>query len=366
MTARAAAAKKGDQNEREPAGRRARAASAPRSSAKASKALETAHGADGGLYAVLFDASGKDRDIRLTAPNLPELGESQLLWIDIDTTRTKAVTKLTALLQAEGETPVELSPEAGSGAVRDYGHYFSIGIPVLEADSGQETVQVQCLASHGWVVTAHGGDAAFIPKFADHLRGDSELGQLDAPSFLANLLEWELNDYFQAVEHVHAEIDDIEDDVLAGKAAQEVLSGLVTLRRHASRLRRSLTAQRPVFATLAHPGFHLLSDSEAAQDFALLSERLEQAVQATDNARELAVGAFDVLMTRTSQRTNEIMKVLTVVSVLLLPPTLVAGILGMNMLPKYLLHPLVFWSAMGLMTFIDVGVLWLLRRRGWL
>ena len=366
MTARAAAVNRGDQSAREPAGRGARVVPGPPSSSKVSKTSERAHRADESLRAVLYDASGEDREVRLTANELPELGESQLLWIDIDTTRRKAVPKLTALLKAKGETAVALSPEAGSAAVRDYGRYFSIGIPVLAADTGQETVQLQCLASHGWVVTTHHGDAAFIPKFADHLRGDSELGQLDAPSFLANLLEWELNDYFQAVERVHADIDDIEDDVLAGQAAEEVLTGLVTLRRHATRLRRSLTAQRPVFATLAHPGFHLLSDSEAAQDFALLSDRLEQAVQATDNAREMAIGAFDVLMTRTSQRTNDIMKVLTVVSVLLLPPTLVAGILGMNMLPKYLLQPLIFWLAMGVMTSVDVGVLWLLRRRGWL
>ena len=366
MTARAAAVNKGDQSAREPAGRGPRVAPGPPLSSKVSKTSERAHRADESLRAVLYDASGEDREVRLTANELPELGESQLLWIDIDTTRRKAVPKLTALLKAKGETAVALSPEAGSAAVRDYGRYFSIGIPVLAADTGQETVQLQCLASHGWVVTTHHGDAAFIPKFADHLRGDSELGQLDAPSFLANLLEWELNDYFQAVERVHADIDDIEDDVLAGQAAEEVLTGLVTLRRHATRLRRSLTAQRPVFATLAHPGFHLLSDSEAAQDFALLSDRLEQAVQATDNAREMAIGAFDVLMTRTSQRTNDIMKVLTVVSVLLLPPTLVAGILGMNMLPKYLLQPLIFWLAMGVMTSVDVGVLWLLRRRGWL
>jgi hypothetical protein len=42
------------------------------------------------------------------------------------------------------------------------------------------------------------------------------------------------------------------------------------------------------------------------------------------------------------------------------------GILGLNMLPERFLQPLIFWLALGLMTSEDVGILWLLCRRGWL
>jgi hypothetical protein len=100
LTARAAAVQKGDQSAREPAGRGPRVAPGPPSSSKVSKTSERAHGANEGPRAVLYDASGKDRDVRLTARKLPELGESQLLWIDIDTTRRKAVTKAVAAAQA--------------------------------------------------------------------------------------------------------------------------------------------------------------------------------------------------------------------------------------------------------------------------
>ena len=323
------------------------------------------NGADG-IRAILFDASGEDHEVRLTADDFPRLDEARLLWIDVDGSQKEAVATLTRLLNDQTDATVELRPQHGSPAVRDYGRYFSLGIPVLTKETSQETVELQCLAADNWVVTAHPGEVAFLAKFGDHVRADSELGQLDAPSFLANLLEWELGDYFRAVEHIDAQIDDIEDEVLAGRAQEEVLTSLVALRRAATRLRRGLAEQRPVFATLSHPSFHTLADSQAAQEFGLLSDRLEQALQATDNARDMAIGAFDVLMTRTSQRTNEIMKILTTVTVLLLPATLLAGILGMNVLPHYLLQTWLFWVALSLMVVIGVGVLWLLRRRGWL
>jgi magnesium transporter len=57
------------------------------------------------------------------------------------------------------------------------------------------------------------------------------------------------------------------------------------------------------------------------------------AVDAVDSAREMLIGSFDVPMTRTAQRTNDVMKVLTITSAALLPSTLIAAILGMNVSP---------------------------------
>ena len=80
----------------------------------------------------------------------------------------------------------------------------------------------------------------------------------------------------------------------------------------------------------------------------------------------MIVGAFDLVMTRTAQRTNDVMKVLTTVSVLLLPAALIAGIFGMNMLPKAFLHPWVFWVLIALMVTVSGSVLYAIHRRGWL
>ena len=81
--------------------------------------------------------------------------------------------------------------------------------------------------------------------------------------------------------------------------------------------------------------FLVNGDSSTAN---LYSSRLEQAIQGIDSIREMIVGAFDLYMTRTAQYTNDVMKVLTIVSVLLLPASLLAGIFGMNMLPEFFLH----------------------------
>jgi hypothetical protein len=58
--------------------------------------------------------------------------------------------------------------------------------------------------------------------------------------------------------------------------------------------------------------------------------RFEATVQEARDARESTVGSFDVLIARTGHRTNDIMKVLTLTSVILLPGALIAGLMGMN------------------------------------
>jgi Mg2+ and Co2+ transporter CorA len=72
-------------------------------------------------------------------------------------------------------------------------------------------------------------------------------------------------------------------------------------------------------------------------------------------------GSFDVLMSRTAQRTNDIMRVLTIVSVSLLPMTVIAGVLGMNSMPKSLATPLVFWGSIVAM-FVVAALMFLAAR----
>jgi Mg2+ and Co2+ transporter CorA len=122
-----------------------------------------------------------------------------------------------------------------------------------------------------------------------------------------------------------------------------------------------------VFASLSHPSFDVISGSSASAEFGILVERLEMAVQAVHTTREMIVGAFDVVTTQTTQRTNHAIRVLTTVSLALLPAAAIAGILGMDMVPQGLRHAWVFWAALALMVVISAAVLVTMRRlRHWL
>jgi len=113
-----------------------------------------------------------------------------------------------------------------------------------------------------------------------------------------------------------------------------VIACLVELRHETGRLRRRLSPHRQVFAKLSHPSFDVTSGRSAAREFGILAERLAMAMQAVQTTRETVIGAFDLVMTQTAQRTNNGLRVLTTVSLILLPATVIAGTWAWTWYPR--------------------------------
>jgi Mg2+ and Co2+ transporter CorA len=313
-----------------------------------------------GVSAFLYDADGEDGYVSATGVDLRDLDENDLLWIDADASGEGAFEQVAAVLPLDADALGRLPAEP---FVRDVGDAFVLGVWPLASDQSQasRSALLVCAVGRNWFVSLHEGDVGSLEAFADHLRGDSTLGRLDAPSFLGQVLEWVMNAYFERLDELQQEIDDLEVRILRERPQGGIVERLVELRREIGRLRRRLSPHRRVFIALAHPSFDVISGSSAAAEFSVLVDRLETALQALDTTREMIVGSFDVLMTRMAQRTNDIMRVLTMVSVVLLPATVIAGVFGMNMLPEYFLVSWVFWAVLGLMLLVAVGLLLTVR-----
>lgn len=95
-------------------------------------------------------------------------------------------------------------------------------------------------------------------------------------------------------------------------------------------------------------------------------DRLEQTVESVENARELLIGTLDVYMASSAQRTNEVMKALTILSAILLPSVVIAGVMGMNFKMEFFDDTSNFWLAIGSMFGLAVIVLGFSRWRGWI
>jgi magnesium transporter len=316
-----------------------------------------------GLRAFLYDADARDKEVDFSAQLDRDLSKDQLLWVDVDLSSKAAVEQLGTLVELGDD---EFSEEARL-PLRERGDYFSFTIPTLASpEDDAELTPLTCIVATRWLVTAHHGPVAFLDAFDEHVRSDSTLGELDAPNFVASLLEWELNEFYLAIEAGQHAVDQIEGHILGDRLSDRSLDELVGRRHRLTYLRGGLGPHRYVYATLAHRSFDVVSGTDAAGDFAILAERVEQAVQAAEYAREMIVGAFDLYMTRTAQRTNDVMKVLTVISALLLPASLLAGIFGMNMLPDIFMNQWFFGVVLVLMVAVSGGLLTMLYRRGWL
>jgi magnesium transporter len=206
-----------------------------------------------------------------------------------------------------------------------------------------------------------------LDEFAELASGSGPTGEMDGPSFVAALLEWVLNEYSTAFDRLEEELEDVDERAMQGMGQpEEEIEGLVALRRRAARLRRSLAAHRPLLLALTHPELEALGDASSARRFQALLARYEATLQSARDVRESIFGSFDVLIARTGHRTNEIMKILTLASVVLLPGALIAGVMGMNFKVGLFEHPVVFWFVVAGIVTVGVATLVTAKLRHWL
>ena len=207
-----------------------------------------------------------------------------------------------------------------------------------------------------------------LEEFRARAEGGGRVGALDSPSFVAAVVEWVVASYFRAFEAVESELEELDAKVMSDipKSVSDDLARLVELRRSIGTLRRALSPHREVVVALAHPELDLLSTETSAERFAALESRVVQALDAAREAKESTRGSFDLLVARIGQRTNDIMKVLTLVTVILLPATVLAGIMGMNFQLGFFDLVWMFWVVIGAMLGIAVLVLSIARSQRWI
>ncbi len=223
--------------------------------------------------------------------------------------------------------------------------------------------EIDIVAGRNWVVTVHQGAAAALERLDRATEGDTRLGALDAAGFVASIVDEVLAGYLHIAEAIGQEIDRLDELALRHRRRQDVLSMIVRLRRRIGAIRRTLAPHRLAFAALARPEMDL--HDELGRPWPDLNDRLERAVDAIENLRDLLLGTFDIHMGRAAQEANEVTKVLTLVSAVLLPAIVLAGVMGMNFPLAFFEDTGNFWLVLGAMVLFGVTLLAAARWRGW-
>jgi magnesium transporter len=314
--------------------------------------------------ALLFDRDRVD-EVDWTG-SVPKVGRSALLWIDLEKPTDEDIENLVDAFELERDTADDLRRELTDPRLVDHGAYLHV--TVMGLSDACDTARVDCLVSERWLVTVHDGPVEVVDRFRDLAEGSGSVGLLDGLGFLANLLEWALGSYLDAFEALEQDLEEVDAQAMSGTVSSTdgVLARLVDMRREVGRLRRALVSHREVVLALTRPELEAIASSDSAERFRSLRDRLEEAVQASRDTRESIVGSFDVFLASTGQRTNEIMKVLTLASVLLLPGALIAGVMGMNFKVGIFETAAYFWVVIAVIVVIAVVTLAVARMREWI
>jgi magnesium transporter len=320
------------------------------------------------LTGFVFDEH-ESRQIEELRPALEQLGEKALLWVALRDPTEDEVTAVQEALELSDEQAQRLLEQPRRASLADAGQHLHVTLYVASSEGGEPMLRpLECVLGTNWVVTAHEGELEVLEEFRKRAEGGSEIGELDSPSFVATVVDWVVTSYFRAFEDVERELEELDAKVMSEipKNVSDELARLVELRRSIGTLRRALAPHREVIVALAHPELDLLSSEGSAERFANLERRVAEAVESAREAKESTRGSFDLLVARIGQRTNDIMKLLTLVTVILLPAGVIAGVMGMNFKVGVFNLVWMFWVVIGAMLGIAVFVLMTARKQSWI
>lgn len=193
----------------------------------------------------------------------------------------------------------------------------------------------------------------------------SKLRQCDASYLAYALLDATVDHCFPILERYGEMLDHLEDSVLASSASN-LLQEVHAIRRELTILRKAVWPMREVIAELSRDD-HALVSTTTRTYLRDVYQHCVQIIDIIETFRELASSLTDLSLSMASNRMNEVMKVLTIMSSVFIPITFLAGVYGMNfeVLPELRWRHgyALFWAICGSVT---ATLLYLFWRRGWI
>lgn len=243
--------------------------------------------------------------------------------------------------------------------------YLFVVLHGLDEDEGRiETSELDAFLGPDYLVTVHRRPSPSIEFLAGVVEENSGYAVGGPDLFLARLAETIGRRYLPLLDSVDDRIEDLETAAMEGRPG--VLGDVQALRRDIIVLRRVAGPQREVLLGLGRPVTPVVS-SDAQLRFDSAYDHSYRFVEDLDTARSLLASVLDTYRSTVAERTNEVMKVLTVYTAILLPLTLLAGIYGMNFvrMPELKWH-WGYFAVLGLMMLIAIGQWIYFVRRGFI
>lgn len=252
--------------------------------------------------------------------------------------------------------------------IDDFGNALFIIMRKLKSgDAGEITTeQVSIVIGERYILTFHETDNDPFEGVRHRIRQGRFRIRNSGPDYLAYaLLDAIMDAYFPVLDRYALRIEDLEDQVMS-EPARETAAKIQDLKREVIHLRQLSWAIRELLTHMARLDDALISKDTLVylrdlQDHALRVQDM------LDSYRELCEGLYQSYVSNLTLRTNDVVRVLTIISTIFLPLNFLASIFGMNFasIPASQ-WPWGFHVALGFMSLVGLSMLFFFRRKRWM
>jgi magnesium transporter len=320
------------------------------------------------VVAWLFQEDVEPRQVALE--ELPRLAadDACFVWVDLSGYVPSDLAQVAQQLDLpEAAVQVALADwqRPRLGVFRD--RYF-VAVTVPHGELAAQRVlasELDLFVGRNYLVSAHKRPLPFGERALARAVQNPALLKLDS-AFLLSILVDELLAHFEVLtEELEDEVEAMEERALTD-SSDALLEDLLHLKRFAFAVYRLAGQHRATLEAFLRPDFPLVGGDVIEPYFRDLDVRLGRLLDALEAAKESVNGSFDLYVSQVAHRTNDIMKVLTIVSVTLLPASVILGFFGTNFESPKIGTTGGFIVMIALIVLTTAGSLVLFTRRGWL
>jgi magnesium transporter len=305
-------------------------------------------------------------EVQIAKPDdvIPYLKPDQIVWIDVEglglTDTVEAFGRIFSLHPLALEDVLNVHHRAKTDDYEDY--LFTILRMARMVDGALDLEQMSIFCGEGYVLTFQERPGDVLDPVRERIRkGKNRRIRQNGSDYLAYaILDAAIDGYYPVLEHYGETLNDLEDDVVASPN-RKLLSRVHNVKRDLRLLRQALWPMREMVNNATRP---YLRDCH---------DHVIQVLDILETYRERAGSMTDIYLSSVSNRMNEVMKVLTVISTIFIPLTFIVGVYGMNFdtqkspwnMPE-LEWEYGYVAIWGVMLTIAAGLLFAFWRRGWL
>jgi magnesium transporter len=312
----------------------------------------------------------KLRDTTDPAEIRAALAAGERIWIDLERQSPEADALLSEVLKLHPLTIEDIWAERSRPKIDDFDEYLYViihGIGAARRDKLQ-TVEIDVVIGPTWLVT-HDPAGLVSDDIGTDLDHSTRVMAKGIAWLAHAILDRAVDRYLPVIDQLDVEIEQLENEVLDRAGTQHgraVLMRILSFKRRLQELRRMSIHQREILLRLSRGELDEIP-AEALPFYRDVYDHFLRINDIAEGYRDLVTSALDAYLSVQSNRMNEIMKTLTLMSTVMLPLTFIVGLYGMNF--KHM--PELDWvwgypAVLGLMVIVVIGILLWFRHRGWI
>lgn len=312
-------------------------------------------------------------DVDLTQAEDLLVNSKNLLWIDLYDCSESELNYIGEVFNFHPLALEDCFQQSPRAKIDRYDNYHFFVFHALryfeEAEEEDEisSIELDVFLGPNYIVTIHPIALSAVGKVARICLRETELMDRGPEYLLYKIVDNIVDDTFPIIERLDERIDDLEDNIFLNKG-QVITEEILALKRTIILLRKVLIPQRHIFTNITGRYSSFVS-SENVPYYLDLADNLNNILDTVNTYRELVNSSTETYYSILTGRTSEIITVLTIISVIMMPLTVITGFFGMNVALPGGADPggkwYSVWLILGGMMALSLGMLGFFRYRRW-